>query len=128
MSVRHSTCTLAGPGSSARRGASLDSRQPLPHEGLRLGMSTVSLYLSMAGLAFRRPRMIPDMVRAAWAFRALAWYRRPPFLPLPPRTYLRWRLETAYGDPDAVPSPDEVERYLAWGAELRRAMKRRPGG
>ena len=25
------------------------------------------------------------------------WYRRTPFLPLPPRDYLRWRLNTAYG-------------------------------
>ena len=25
------------------------------------------------------------------------WYRRPPFLPLPPSNYLRWRLHTAYG-------------------------------
>ncbi|PYS54502.1 MAG: hypothetical protein DMG13_07930 [Acidobacteria bacterium] len=25
------------------------------------------------------------------------WYRRPPFLPLPPRNYLHWRLRTAYG-------------------------------
>jgi hypothetical protein len=25
------------------------------------------------------------------------WYSRPPFLPLPPRDYLDWRLKTAYG-------------------------------
>ncbi len=25
------------------------------------------------------------------------WYRRPPFLPIPPRDYLQWRLHTAYG-------------------------------
>jgi hypothetical protein len=25
------------------------------------------------------------------------WYRRPPFLPVPPRDYIRWRLRTAYG-------------------------------
>src|SRR5688572_10497573 len=25
------------------------------------------------------------------------WYRRFPFLPLPPNDYLRWRLRTAYG-------------------------------
>jgi hypothetical protein len=25
------------------------------------------------------------------------WYRRPPFLPLPPKDYVRWRWHTAYG-------------------------------
>ena len=25
------------------------------------------------------------------------WYRRFPFLPLPPRKYLAWRFQTAYG-------------------------------
>jgi len=25
------------------------------------------------------------------------WYRKPPFVPIPPRTYIRWRLRTAYG-------------------------------
>jgi hypothetical protein len=25
------------------------------------------------------------------------WYRRPPFLPLPPAKYVQWRMQTAYG-------------------------------
>lgn len=79
----------------------------------------------MVELALRRPRAIPHLLRAAWAFRARHWYRRPPFLPLPPRSYLRWRLDTAYGDPDAVPPPDDLVRYLAWGTEMRRRMSRR---
>lgn len=85
----------------------------------------MSLYLSMAGLAFRRPRIIPLLLRSAWTFRARDWYRRPPFLPLPPASYLRWRLDTAYGDPDHVPTDDEVERYLAWSRDMRRGMSRR---
>jgi len=36
---------------------------------------------------------------------------------------MRWRLETAYGDPDATPPLDEMERYLAWTARMRRRMK-----
>ena len=87
----------------------------------------MSLYLRMAGMALRRPRLLPHVLRAAWAFRARGWYRRPPFLPLPPRSYLRWRMETAYGDPDAVPAGEELERYLVWGTEQRRHMKRRIG-
>ena len=62
------------------------------------------------------------MVRTAWAFRALGWYRRAPFLPVPPRVYVRWRMETAYGDPEAVPSAVELERYLVWASRMRRLM------
>jgi hypothetical protein len=38
---------------------------------------------------------------------------------------VRWRLETAYGDPDARPSLDEMERYLVWTARMRGLMGRR---
>ena len=64
------------------------------------------------------------MVRAAWAFRARDWYLRAPFLPLPPRSYMRWRMETAYGDPEAVPTATELERYLVWTTRMRRLMVR----
>ncbi|MDH3271322.1 MAG: hypothetical protein OEN56_08330 [Gemmatimonadota bacterium] len=75
-------------------------------------------------MAIRRPRMIPYLLRAAWAFRARGWYRRPPFLPLPPRSYMRWRLDTAYGDPEAKPPLDEFERYIVWSAHMRSEMRR----
>jgi hypothetical protein len=77
------------------------------------------LYWRMARLALRRPGVIPAMLGAAWAFRARDWFRRPPFLPLPPRSYLRWRMETAYGDPDWIPSDDDLERFLRWARVMR---------
>jgi len=76
-------------------------------------------------MALRRPRIVPYLVSAAWAFRARHWYARPPFLPLPPRSYLRWRMETAYGDADATPTLDEMERYLVWTSRMRAQMSRR---
>jgi len=76
-------------------------------------------------MALRRPWIVPCLLGAAWAFRARDWYRRPPFLPMPPRSYLRWRLDTAYGDPDVLPTLDEMERYLVWTARIRRQMKRK---
>ena len=88
----------------------------------------LSLYLKMAGLALRRPRTIPYLLQAAWAFRARGWYRRPPFLPVPPASYMRWRMETAYGDSGAVPTDDELERYLLWTSWMRSQMKQRIGG
>ncbi|HEX7938861.1 MAG TPA: hypothetical protein VF483_07685 [Gemmatimonadaceae bacterium] len=37
-----------------------------------------------------------------------------PFLPLPDRTYLEWRMYTAYGDGHAVPPASDVIRYARW--------------
>lgn len=76
----------------------------------------------MAVLGLKRPWLVPAILGAAWAFRARGWWRRPPFLPLPPPSYLRWRMETAYGDPEAVPSDEELSRYLRWAAEMRSRM------
>lgn len=79
-------------------------------------------YLRILATVVRRPRRVVDLVSAAWAFRARGWYRRFPFLPLPPRDYLRWRMETAYGDPDAFPPADDLARYLRWARKMRARM------
>lgn len=43
------------------------------------------------------------------------WWRRRPFLPLPDRDYLRFRLQTAYGgDGSGAPEPGDVIAYLHW--------------
>jgi hypothetical protein len=42
------------------------------------------------------------------------WWRTPPFLPLPDREYLRFRMLTAYGDPGHRPVPADVVAYLHW--------------
>ncbi len=75
-------------------------------------------------LVLRRPWRIPALLGMAWAFRSRHWYRRAPFLPLPPRGYLRWRNETAYGDPDAIPPLDEFDAFVMWSARMRRSMTR----
>lgn len=76
--------------------------------------------MRFAALLLRRPLLLGPLLHAAWRFRARGWYRRPPFLPLPPRSYLEWRLETAFGASDALPSPGQTERYLRW---TRRASR-----
>jgi hypothetical protein len=68
----------------------------------------------VAGLCMRRPRLIAPLVRAGWRCRRRDWYRRAPFMPLPPREYLAWRLDTAYGAADALPPRHELARYLRW--------------
>lgn len=70
--------------------------------------------------ALRHPRLLPPLLGAAWRFRARDWYRRPPFLPLPPAEYVEWRLHTAFGDDGALPTAQDLERYLAWSAGQRK--------
>jgi len=74
----------------------------------------VSATLLARGL--RSPGLGRDLITLAWRFRRRGWYRRAPFLPLPDRTYLRWRMFTAYGDSDAVPPVEDVIRYARWAA------------
>ncbi|HKR07542.1 MAG TPA: hypothetical protein VJS39_00010 [Gemmatimonadaceae bacterium] len=80
-------------------------------------MSWLRLALRLTLRALRRPRLATDLIRIAWRFRSTSWYRRFPFLPIPDSTYLRWRMYTAYGDYDAVPSVTDVERYARWAVK-----------
>ena len=42
------------------------------------------------------------------------WWAGPPFLPLPDRAYLEFRLQTMYGDPAHVGEPEDLLTYLRW--------------
>src|SRR5438105_13675780 len=72
-------------------------------EGMPRIASWSALYLRLALRALVRPQLAVDLFRLAWSFRARDWYRRPPFLTLPPRDYMQWRMFTAYGDEKAIP-------------------------
>lgn len=77
-------------------------------------MPRLKLALSLAGRSIRRPSLALALVRVSWRFRNRYWYRRFPFVPIPDREYVRWRMDTAYGSPDAMPSAAEIERYARW--------------
>lgn len=83
-------------------------------EATASGTGWLGLTLRLAVRAALNPRLALDLVRLVWAFRSRRWYRRPPFLPLPPTAYVRWRMYTAYGDEEAVPPADDVIRFAAW--------------
>src|SRR5437762_9852193 len=70
-----------------------------------------ALYLSLALRALVNPRLAVDLLRLAWSFRARDWYRRPPFLPLPPRDYMQWPMFTAYGDEQAFPPVADAANF-----------------
>lgn len=74
-------------------------------------------------LLLHRPSLAPTLLSAAWTFREKSWYRKAPFLPLPSEEYMRWRMETAYGDPKAVPPPEDMAQFLTWSADMRRKMR-----
>lgn len=78
------------------------------------------LALQLAARGLVNPRLALDLLRTGWAFRRRRWWARAPFLPLPDRTYLRWRMYTAYADENAVPPMDDVVRFARWRRETMR--------
>jgi hypothetical protein len=79
--------------------------------------SWTGLYWHLALRALVNPRLAVDLLRLTWSFRARDWYKHPPFLPLPPRDYMQWRMFTAYGDANAVPPPRDVVNFARWRRE-----------
>lgn len=77
-------------------------------------MPWLRLIAALALRCLRHPTLAVDLLRVAWRLRARRWYARLPFLPLPSRAYIAWRMYTAYGDEHAVPPPRDVERYARW--------------
>ncbi len=61
----------------------------------------------------RRPRLWLTALRQLTRAVPRRWWARAPFVPLPDRAYLRFRIETAYGV-GGRPRADDVVRYLEW--------------
>lgn len=74
-------------------------------------MSWLRLIGALTWRAALDPRLAIALLRVGWRFRA-----RGSLLPIPDRTYLGWRMYTAYGDADAVPPVRDIERYAKWAA------------
>lgn len=81
-------------------------------------MSNAALFRRLLGYLLVRPRLLLLLPRIGWRFRRRDWHRRWPFLPLPSRTYVAWRLHTAFGAEDAAPTVDQLENYLRWARNL----------
>lgn len=67
----------------------------------------------------------PWLWRSVLRFVPPGWWHRWPPSPIPPKEYLHFRLETAYGDTEARPSAEEVVRYLTWCRRMGRLAKGR---
>ena len=76
----------------------------------------------MSGRWFVRAALVLVRHPTLWATAAVqllrlavpGWWRRWPPLPSPDPDYLRFRLQTQYGDPDREPEPADVVSYLHW--------------
>lgn len=77
-----------------------------------------SLAATLALRAVLHPAVAADLLSLTWSMRRRGWYRMPPFLPLPPSEYMKWRMYTAYGDEAAVPPAEDVLRFARWRREL----------
>src|SRR5262245_18561930 len=86
----------------------------------RMAHSCGSLTAALIARALINPRLAVDRFRTGWAFRRRGWWKQPPFLPLPDREYLRWRMYTAYGEEDAVPPVEDVIAFARWRRETMR--------
>ena len=80
--------------------------------------------LAAAAAVARRPGLWPTAVRPALVLAPDRWWARRPFLPLPDRRYLRFRLVTQYGDADHPPVARDVVDYLSWCQQMRRMGRR----
>ena len=86
----------------------------------RLHMAAVPLTPVVLAVA-KRPRIWGEALRASAAMARRNWWRTPPFLPVPDREYVSWRIATAYGSSDTTPSPDDLVAYLEWRRRQRRS-------
>lgn len=71
----------------------------------------------------RRPSLWWTAVAQLLALAAPGWWRRSPHLPFPPTGYMRFRMQTQYGDPAHPAEPADVVSYLHWCRSMR-AMTR----
>ena len=78
----------------------------------------LSLFFRLLPPALVSPSLARALLLVAWRVRRNRWWARPPFLPLPARDYVRWRMYTVYGDHDAVPPLADVIRYARWAARF----------
>jgi hypothetical protein len=70
-----------------------------------------------------RPSLWAVAVSQVFRLAPRGWWKRPPFLPVPPADYLEFRLVTQYGgghgEPRGEIRPVDVVDYLQWCKEQR---------
>ena len=75
---------------------------------------TVGVALRVAWAVAARPSLWGTALRQWKRTTPRRWWRSSPFLPLPRRDYVEFRLVTQYGDQGHAPVPEDVLNYLMW--------------
>ncbi|MCP3987738.1 MAG: hypothetical protein GY724_01575 [Actinomycetia bacterium] len=71
--------------------------------------------VQLGSAVIRRPRLWGTTIAAARSHLPSSWWRRRPFMPLPDRAWMRFRIETAYGGDGSAPlQVDDVITWLEW--------------
>lgn len=69
---------------------------------------------SAAVVVARHPDLWITGLRQMWRLRRSGWWRRAPFLPVPGRDYLAFRMSTAYGSEPTPDAAHDLVTYLRW--------------
>jgi hypothetical protein len=72
-----------------------------------------TFWFQCTAAVLRRPHLWSTAIRQFLRAVPARWWARMPFLPVPDREYLRFRVETAYGA-DGRPRVSDLVRYLEW--------------
>lgn len=81
-------------------------------------------WLTVIGAVIVRPHLWVVSVRQVLRLAPAGWWRRRPWLPIPDRDYLRFRMVTAFGPDGGPPPAREVVSYLEWCRAWPRSVER----
>ena len=79
-------------------------------------MTRLGAWVRTGAAVARRPRLWRPAVVQVRRLAPPRWWARRPFLPVPDAAWMRFRLETQYGDASHPPVPADVVTWLEWTA------------
>ena len=74
-------------------------------------------YVGLLLAIIARPWLWVTAVRQGWRMIPNRWWTRAPFLPVPAKAYVQFRLITQYGTADHDPYIYDVIDYLEWSRD-----------
>ena len=76
--------------------------------------------LRITATVLAHPTLWPTAVRQGIRLVPARWWTHRPYLPVPSRKYLDFRMVTQYGDISHRPEPRDVLNYLRWCRDWQR--------